>query len=301
MKRINGWLDLDDYFDNIMVQNNLNKIDLLERNYITASIYPGIHYWLEIDNESYYFKELDILESFIEVIVSECANFLGVDAVQYDLAIFKRYNGVISKSFKKDNCNYISGNEILYKYLNEENDIMLQEMGMNSNFFSLNDLDIELIDELNNLEIIWQAIEYYYRGQNIKIEPIMNKLVLYFIFNILIAQTDAMSQNWELEENGKEVSLVPYFDGEFAFNDTNIFQMFITTNFKDQYLNNYEILKEFLTVSSEEHINLFLEKYELFDIENFMIILENVEKKIGVEIPNDIKNIIIDNSYSLFY
>lgn len=277
MKRINGFLDIDDYF--LTKESN---DDIKEGN-------NGVDYWINIDGTEYYFKLTE--NPYIELICYEIAKFLGINAAFYDLAIFKGVKGVISKSYCRDGCNYVSGNQILKDYLRKKNNIQyLKQMGLKEKNVYLN---IYLPRDINNLEVIWQAIEERYADLKIDIDinKIMNDIILLFIFNILTCQNDGMPQNWELEESENGVSLVPVFDNEFCLklNDFGVASCKLTTNFNDNYQNNYLIIEEFLKISSIEYINLFLEKFNMLTIDVFLDLINIVEKRIGSVIPSDLK------------
>lgn len=272
MKRINGFLDLDEYF------RDKQEEDIKEGNCY-------FDYWLTIEGNEYYYKYTE--NPYPELICSEIAKYLGMNAVAYDLAIFKNTKGVISKSYRKENCNYISGVRILNAYLrSRENVDILKEMGLKNKFSFSN---VYLPRDINNLETIWQAIEYRYSRLGIEcdIEKIMYDIVQLFIFNILTGQDDGLPQNWELEESEHGVSLVPIFDNEYCLSSSN--KSKLTTSFNDTGLNNYRILEEFLKMSSQEFINVFIEKFNMLTFDVFLKILKKVETKIGSEIPQNIR------------
>lgn len=273
MKRINGFLQLDDYIDD-------NSIGLVDENDTDC--------WLKIDNIEYFFKYTQ--HPYTELICSEIAKTLGIRTASYDLAMFRNYKGVISQSFRKKDCRYVSGTEILNGYLQRVRNIaFLKDMGAKKNYF----LNRFLPRDINNLEIIWQAIEYRYNelGINIDIEKIMNDLILLFIFNILALQNDGLPQNWELEESSNGVFLTPIFDNEYclSFDDFGNVSSKLTTSFKDGGYSNYQILEEFLKISDNKTIILFLNKFEKLTEKSFLEIIESVEKHIKSEIPTDIK------------
>lgn len=292
MQRINGFLNLDEYFNEIKNNKSLSDVDLETLGYILPSDYKWNQCWLKINNEYYYFKVTRNL--YHELIVSECAKFLGVDTIDYDLAIFENSEGVISKSYHKKGYNYTSGTKILLKYILDNNYGILEDMGFDKSELEKKEFDI--VDYINNLEIIWQALEQRYK--KIDIRKLIDKFILFFMFNILIGQIDGMAQNWEIEENDKEIDLVPFYDGSSAFYYDEEFDDpygSLSTNFKDKNRNNYVILEEFLNISSTEYINLFLAKYELLDYNNFISIIEKVENKIEIGIPNRDKQNIIES------
>lgn len=284
MKRINGFLNIDGYF-----------IKKYKKKYVEGLVkkISSIHYVITIDGEEYYFKKIS--NPYNELLAYEIARFLGLNAVSYDLAVFQNMFGVLSKDFKRKDCNYISGQELLFMYSRMPKNLnILSNMGLeqteNNNFpdnapYSYN---------INNLEVIWQAIEYRYQqlGIYVDMEKIMNDLVMYFIFNILTLQNDGMAQNWILEESKYGINLCPSFDNELCFqinDDKKIPTGNLSTNFNDVGLGNYRILEEFLKVSSCEYIELFKEKFNMLSFENFLKLIQRVENKIECSLPNDVK------------
>lgn len=283
MRRISGFLDLNDYFRNATISDE----DIKEGA-------NDIDYWLKINGEEYYFKMTR--NPYVELICYEIARFLGINATPYDLAIFNNYRGVISKSYRKEDCAYISGMRILRQYLKLDDNINVsKEMGLKGKNYFLNKY---IPRDFNNLEIIWQAIEYRYSkiAVHVDIEKIMNDLILLLMFNILTCQNDGMPQNWELEESETDVKLVPIFDNEYclAIDEANRAFSKLTTSFKDNGQENITILEEFLKVSSQEFVDLFIQKYNLLTLEEFVNILSIVEKKISCEIPEYLKATYIE-------
>jgi len=281
MKRVNGFLDLDEYFKN-------NVMD--EKNNVTDGDFDYQN-WMVINGQKYFFKITT--DSYTELLAYEIATFLGIKATNYDLAIYEGNKGVISESFHKETNRYISGEEILKGYFRVPgNKGILQKMG-----FKTDKTLYMLCDphRINNLEIIWQAIEQRYKllNINIDIEKIMYDLVLLFIFNIIACQNDGLPHNWELEESENGVNLTQIFDNEWCFkiNKEAIYPSSnLSTNFNDAYGSNYEILEEFLKSSSSEFINLFLEKFNMLSEDAFLKLIKKVEDKIGCEIPKNFKN-----------
>jgi len=271
MERKDGYINLDLYIENA-----------------TEGDYPH-QYWLTINGEKYFFKSTG--SAYTELLAHEVASELGINSVSYDLAIFNNLKGVISRSYRKDNCRYISGKMILESYARSfNNQKIIYDMGIDKNFRIIPSV-------INNLEIIWQAIEYRYTNLNIEIdiEQIMKDLVNQFIVNILISQSDGLPHNWELEEDldNRKIQVVPIFDNECSFSE-KIANSFLSTNFKDNGKNNYEILEEFLNVSSKEFADYFVDKFNILTIEKFMEIINNVENKIEAKIPEEYKNTYIE-------
>lgn len=284
MKRINGYLNIDGYF-----------IKKYQRKYVEELIkkISSIHYEINIDGESYFFKKTDF--PYNELLAYEIASFIGLNAVPYDLAIFQNMKGVISKNFKNDKCRYISGQNLLFEYSRAPKNMnYLENMGLVQTELNQFPDNAPYSYNINNLAVIWQAIEYRYNrlGIYVDMEKIMNDLILYFMFNILTLQNDGMAQNWMLEESDIGVNVVKCFDNELCFQikdgkmepSANL-----CTNFNDVGLNNYQILEEFLKTSDERYYELFKEKFEMLTMENFLKMIVRVENKIECSLPNNLK------------
>lgn len=297
MQRENGFLNLDKYFEKLKRENNLSDIDMFLDDYVVLSDYCTEHYWLKINGEYFYFKNTPDL--YEELIASECARYLGIPSVSYDLAIFNGKEGVISKSYQRDDCNYVSGTRVLSDYASDKNNrIYLEQMGYS--YDELMQLRKELKAEyINVLEIIWQAIEYRYRDSKLKVnyENIMHNLISQFCLNILIGQYDAFPQNREIEERKSEVNLVPYFDGGWAFRNFKKELPFqsMSVGFHDKGLNNFQILETFLRVSSNEFVSTFISQFDILNEDAFKQIIVQVENKIGAKIPSLTKERIINS------
>lgn len=278
MKRIDGYLAID----------SNTKIVKEQKEVTGKSIY-----YLEIDGEILVFKPS--IYEYNELFTSMCAKELGLDALEYDLALYKGFRGVISKNYKKDGAIYIEGIDILEKFY-AENKELLDNLGI-SNPNNTEYQDEINMSRINNLEIIWLALEYYYKDYNLDIKTLMDKLVDLFIFCLLSNDSDKHSANWQLEEYNNNVSLVPIYDNEraFFFADEPLLLHVSTNDFKG---NPYDkMLNEFLNISSREYIDRFLELYNILYSENkFDEIIEKIENKIGTKIPKYILN-RLENSY----
>jgi len=295
MERVNGFLDLDSYFEKIKKKNNWQDEDLFFEDYIMPSTYDVDQYWLKINGEKYYFKKTRNI--YEELIVYECAKFLDISAVEYDLAIFDGIEGVVSKSYRKESAKYNSGSKILYEYYKNCDREMLYDMGIDPKEMEHCHNRIDISESIQTLEIVWQALEYRYKTPSV-VEKLMFGIIDHFILDILIAQNDSDPLNWEVEENQGEIELAPYFDGGECLNDPEIYGEPLTrlaVSFQDKGTNNYKILDRFLKISSSEFIDKFLEKFDKLDVYNFMTILKKIENKIGRPIPSYVRRRIIES------
>lgn len=251
-------------------------------------------YFVYIDGEEYFYKP--ITYHYKELVAYYAAKMMGIDSCFYDLAVLDKEIGYISKSFRNKNARFILGEELLNNYLNGErringrliknidiiNDMGVRALGMNDS----NDyVDVNYLgsDDLNNLEVIWQALEDRYKDK-INISEVMEQFVLMYIFTIIFYDTDKHSGNWGMLENDNNVRLVPLFDNEFILNDCYS-GVGLSVNFKDYNFDIMDSLINFFKISSKDFYNLFVSKFEMVEgnIEN---IFELVEMQIRVKIPD---------------
>lgn len=275
MKRINGFLDLDSYF------SSSDKEDIIESDYKSG------HYWLIIDGEKYYFKPEE--KSYRELISYHVAKRLNIDAVFYDLARFNGQTGVISKNYCKTDCKYIKGYDILEEYFeNHFGDLIV--MGFDPTI----SVGHVRMNKLNNLEIITCALKDRYKDK-INIDEVMYQFILLFIFCILTIQKDKTPQNWDIEEGIESVSLIPVMDNALSFGDPATTKVSISSNIATSGTSIEECLKQFLSDSSADIVELFVEKYNTLTMDEFLNIISEVEFNVNASIPRAEKNEIIEN------
>lgn len=251
-------------------------------------------YFVYIDGEEYFYKP--ITYHYKELVAYYGAKMMGIDSCFYDLAVLDKEIGYISKSFRNKNARFILGQDILNDYLKGErrindrliknidiiNDMGVRALGINDS----NDyVDVNYLgsDDLNNLEVIWQALEDRYKDK-INISEVMEQFVLMYIFTIIFYDTDKHSGNWGMLENDNNVRLVPLFDNEFILNDCYS-GVGLSVNFNDYNFDIMDSLINFFKISSKDFYNLFVSKFEMVEgnIEN---IFELVEMQIGAKIPD---------------
>ena len=290
MERRIGFIDLDNYFKEFGQKNNWNFGDLVNKGFIEKHGYANGHYWLTVNNKKYYFKYTAY--PYNELVCYEIAKFLGIKAIKYDLAFFVGTYGVISEDYKKDDCKYTSGSIILEEYIKDNKESILK-------MFSKNE-EAKLVKEpflipLNNLEIIWQALENKYPNSNDNnMRDCIHNLVQQFLFMILTNQYDKAPYNWEIEENENKINIVPIFDNEASFPEDE-YEAAMSTGTEDIAKNNLIILERFLEVSSDEYIELFLEYFNKLTEEKFLELLNKIELNIEEEIFFHAKAELIKN------
>lgn len=257
MNRVNGFLFLDDYY--------LDKVE--------DSSYAPSHKWLTIDGERYYFKYTN--SPYSEMIAYEIAKLLDIEAIEYDLAIYDGYAGVISKDYRQNDCKYIPGYMICLEYFMKNLDTMKQ-MGLEK-VTICDEYNEPYTFESNNLENIWQALEFKYKDYpREEVLKVMYKIVEQFIFTLLTASPDKGSQNWDVIEKAHSLDLVPLYDNEGIYEFSNV-SMGMSVGFEDNNFDVKKVIEKFLKISSSEYIEMFLDKYyklKEFGMENILKIIE---------------------------
>jgi hypothetical protein len=259
------------------------------------------HYWVYINGKEYYFKEMD--NPYNELLGYNACKYLGIDACYIDLAILDGKYGIISKSLRDNGSKLVSGDELLGDYLANNFEI-IRDMGFVGEIanrvkeYGLGDTTRYLSSiYINNLEIIWQALEDKYKGL-IDIEKVMEQFVYMYMFTILFADIDKHPGNWYIMECENEVRLAPILDNgdiligyEDGYEADNVIACF-STNFSDHEVNQINSLKTFFEISSYEYFLLFVSMFNKV-VMNFDKIINLCEKQIGREIPKYEKEKII--------
>ncbi len=247
----------------------------------------GSHYgfWIQYNNEEYYFKTGTIYELYTELFYEEIAKILKIPTVSYDLAKIANHNGVICKNFNSTREKVTTMLEILTVFYEEV-------ICNNQEIFQLE----MMIENTFNLEDIWMSLDYYYRNHPQKekiVQQLMDQIVTYFIFQLLSFNSDFHFEN--LIILGTEVPrLSPNFDyGSCGLvnienNDYNFFlsvtpfKMVKKTTAKD-------IIEEFITLSDKQYTKKLKEYASKIQQISILEIFKNIEKKINTTISQEIK------------
>lgn len=289
MKRVNGFIDINLYFKEL----GESESTLEEKGLVRKSDYFNEHqYWITLEGKEYYFKQTNAY--YRELLCSQLAKMLDIEALDYDLATYNGYIGVISESYRKEGNIYVSGHHILANYYNKDLDTV-NEMGLEQINWE-KDAEAPYYFHMNNLMTIWQALEVYYPYADISY--LLDKIINQFIFAILTEQIDKGAQNWEIEESFDNVDVVPLYDNEgayFGLKDEYGLSMAMSTDYRDYDATIIEVLRNFLNTSSNEYVELFLNKFNTLDEEMLEKALKNIEIKTGIEIPEKEKSNIYSN------
>lgn len=265
MEKKNGYIDVNNMLSEIGItdtsinelNNTINLISIKE---------TGIVFSFRYNDKEYFYKYNENTALYNELVAEELAQDFGIDHVNYYLALFDNHQGYISESYKKDNVDYIFGSDLLYEcygYMTENRNI----------------------EEFNNLESIWDALEYRYANnpnKNQIISDLMNQIVNMFIFDIIICNYDRHSNNWEIIESDNEIKLAPIYDNEgiLVTNDNNALVSMLLEEKVHGIL--WKAISDFQKVSSSEFTDLIKEKLWIISEENLNNVFTRIENKTGV-------------------
>jgi len=309
LKRINGFLYLDEYFIKLLGREYKSEEDLLNNGLIEIEN-SGISnkFWImssDKNNKIALFKEqmLGSNEAYAELFAEEIAKVLNIPTAHYDLAIFNGYEGVISYNFLENKNNDYSGFDLIASFYDKKLETD-EELCQLYNIDYYNDSIDEVADKLNNLEDIWIILEDKFKDNPQKTEivfNIVNGLVDKLIFDILTINNDDHADNWKIVDN----KLSPLFD------NSNIFGIrTLTTSTYDKIKqkkllftvdNSYsnkplEQLEYFLKISSSEYLDLVKDK--VCNLEsNIDLIPDRIEQKIEQKVPVNIRDYFINNMH----
>ena len=270
MRRIKGYIDVNKILQDIGVfDKDIKKI--INNPIIKCHYNIGNDILIEFNynNETYFFKYKESSTPYNELIVFELATDFGLSCVKYDLAILLENEGVLTKNYKKKDSNYILGEQILSDYW-----IQYKQDSWDT-------------APHNNLDDIWDALEYRYQKHSNKneiIERLMKKIASIFIFDIITCQADRHSLNWEVEERNNFIDIGPLYDNEliFTFEEKNQVSLTINDSSSGDLLTE---LKAFLKVSDKIFVDLLKEKLWIISEENLKSVFKRIEDKIGYVIP----------------
>lgn len=275
MTRKEGFINVDEMLKEIGVDiTNFGTILNSPLISIISENIDKILFSFNYKSDIYFYKYNFMNMPYNELVAEELAKDFNILCVSYDLAILSTNKGVLSKNYKKENVNYVSGTEILLDFCKN-----------NRNTY-----------QTNNLEGIWDALEYRYRNHHNKrkiLEKLMQKIVNIYIFDILLRQSDRHSDNWQIMEYGDEVDIAPLYDNErilYAFDGTN----YVSIKSDDlPYENLWYSIKNFQKISSEKYRDIIQEKLWIISEENLYRVFERIEMKTGYPMPTHIKNYYI--------
>lgn len=272
MNRINGFINLDEMINN----GDIKKLDITYENSSINDLDIFLY------NDDIYFYKSTMTDPYNELVAEEILSDFNLPSATYDLALYKGNKGVITKSFRKKDKKYIGGEELIEDYLKH---IYKGEIS-----------NISTTD-YNNLEGIWNALDYRYKDKDNRKEIVYNivdKLVDMFIFDILTGNYDRYSSNYEIEEDNNSAELAPIFDNEKMLKYTIL--SFGVSNDENSSRNLYMQLDNFMKISDYSYIERIKDKLWIIDKDNLTKIFNRIENKTQFKMSDELK----ENYYSKF-
>lgn len=179
MERINGYLVLDD----------LKKIEKEKSGHHVSE-------WFSDGEKEHFFKVVDKTAQLKELFYSTLLLENNYEAANYDLAIYKGQQGIISENLNPKNLPSFTIKTIIDHYLNTDK-YKNQKL---YNIEKLNEILTRLAYEENR--------DYDERERK--------KLLLSFIMQIMFANSDLRETNLEILIGRETISLFPFYDFEFC-------------------------------------------------------------------------------------
>lgn len=246
--------------------------------------------FLTYQNTSYFYKRCKTDLAYRELIAHEICETLKIPSIFYQMieipaGRFEGISGVICKDYREINHAYVKGYNVLKDYYDEFLKVWTNNDRENSPMF-------------NNLENIWESLNYRYRFSHNKKELIKNIFdsLIYniFLFDIFNSNADRHFHNWEIDENiVKDTSKlnINYDNEDIFFLDYTIPELAVSRS-TNQY-DWYDTLREFLIVFENEYLDIVVKIFNILTPETMINIIKNTEQKHNIEIPlNTQKDII---------
>lgn len=242
----------------------------------------------DIEGKTYYFKNSQF--KYQELVVNEIYKILGIPCVNYELIKLWNEYYLMSESFKKDGCTYISGNELLSDYLGNSSDEILLDLGVN--------IDRDGEHSLNNIENIWFSLEQKgYSKEDVK--NIVYDIIRIYSMQIILLDCDLHAGNWEIEEQNNRATLVPKYDNEGCFS-SDIMGIYMSVDGDDTFNSSVDSLNKFLNYSVVEDADIFYDLFKRCTIEVVMEAIRIVEQKYGEHIELMYKTVDANSVLSTF-
>lgn len=226
-----------------------NIIDLNNNELIPNTKIGSTNFTTYIDGKLYYVKKSNYNHK--ELIVSTFCGLLDIPCVEYLLAVKSNEYYVISESYKKDDCKYITGTDLIVDFFNNTSEKDLKALNMD-----------HLHDGMeNNLETIWLSLEHRYCYDESKyrdIRKVMLAILKQYFLMILIQDSDFHGMNWEIEESRKHISLAPKYDNEGAFG-IEILGVSMGASTDDPFEETLDSINHFLNITAKEDRDIFLD------------------------------------------
>ena len=261
-----GFIDLD--------QVNMENVTYFRNN---KKIFSFLY-----DGKKYFFKEAKHVEQiYNELIAALIAKQYGINCALYDLAVSYGQVGVISESFLEEKDEYLSMEAILKNYFKESK-----------------------VNNHNNLEDIWLALDYYFAHDDKIVDRIMEQVLDTFLFDVLIGNIDRHGENMGVIKRKNQYFLAPLFDNELMLEDSCIYEgiyvLGIDSSDYFQYMKGYSysetvnFLDKFLSFAGNSYLDKIQSKISLISEENIKNIFAKIEVRLNIKINVFIRNKILD-------
>lgn len=244
-----------------------NNFLILDQEQILQTDIMNSHFMqkFKIMGEEYYFKECNESECFCSLFCEIVAQFLDISTVHFDLARFQNKTGLLSKSFNSENLKETPLLNILESYRKSLN---------NRDFKKLS------VDELNNLNDIWFALLYYYKGQLNKdyVANIYRKIIDTFILQVCIGSPDFHCENIFIL--GEELPFVaPNYDYDIAMKvklESNIYPYaLLPMQLSKEKKFDHKLIIELFLGMHDDFKRIFIEKISILpSVEDILLQLE---------------------------
>ena len=251
---------------------DLNNNELIP-NYDYNNGVGETNFLINLNNDIYYVKNSNY--PYKELVISEFCHLLNIPCVNYELAEKDNEYYVISKSYRHNDCKYITGKELIVRFLDNTDKKTKKELSI----YNIN------YDKLNNLETIWLSLADNYAKSPTKYNDIRNVMVellkQYFLM-ILIQDIDFHWYNWEIEESKDHIKLAPKYDNEGAFGG-EFYGVPMGVAGDDPFQRTTDTLNYFISITANEDNEIFLELFNKATPELFKMALDNIKNKYDIE------------------
>ncbi len=274
--RINGYLNLLE-----LDRNKVSEVQIIKENK------RGFHFTFQYEGNTYYFKSShsNVIEKekllYNELVAEEIALDFGLPCVHYDLACCGDILGVLSKDYKKTNHVYIKASKFFHDFYP---------------YFELNDEKKYRAFE-NCLEHIWDGFEIRFPHNQERIQFLMNKVVLYYLYDILTCQSDRHKNNWEIDfcPSKEFYDLSPLYDNEriLVYDDTRITRVLLGV--LESYSTIYRSIKTFRKVSHDVYTDIFKEKLWIIHEENLQMIFKRIAERTECLMPEALRESYLES------
>lgn len=305
LTRIGGYIDLNDYFYKLTGRMFYSVEDLVE---FGIGVDPEVGYydkfWFLLNGERVLFKETEkgSYQGYSELVIEELAKRVGIVCAHYDLAFWGNCEGVLSYDFRKTGDKVLTGYDLLEHDIDYvENLISDKDM---VDVYGIRGSEELVFDKMNNLEIIWQALDVYFKNhpnKDIVIPKIMTQLEEILIFDLITLQRDRHSFNWSIIERDGDAFVAPLYDNTHVYNfsyrrdgegnimgKANDVRSRLTSTSFSVNGNLCKVAEEFIRISDGIYTDRILSMLDTISCD-IGGVLQDVDDRYGLNVPMDVK------------